>query len=159
FTIHWLGLRGIPHLPFSTEPLSDEPLVSVIIAAKNEEKEIKQTIQTIAKQNYTQLELIVVNDRSTDRTGELAEQAAASAHIPIYVVHIDELPNGWLGKNHALQIGFERAKGSYILFTDADVQFNPNAIRSASHYMYIHRLDHLTLAPYMKAPSFWLRGF
>lgn len=159
FAIHWRGIRSVPRLPIANEPLSEEPLVSVVIAAKNEEEAIAETIESIARQRYRNLELIVVNDRSSDRTGIIAEQKASALSFPARVIHIRALPAGWLGKNRALQTGFERANGSFVLFTDADVRFHPDTIRSAARYMIEREVDHLALAPKMEADGFWLRAF
>lgn len=161
FMIHWFGIKRIPRLPIVKDQFRDEPLISIIIAAKNEEQTIEQTVRTLLQQAYSGIQLIVVNDRSTDRTGQVLEELASSLkdQISFQVVHIQDLPEGWLGKNHALQTGFEYAKGSYILFTDADVRYHPYTIRSSVSFMKQHHVDHLTLAPYMRAEGFWLHGF
>ncbi|WP_170145279.1 glycosyltransferase [Ammoniphilus oxalaticus] len=161
FLIHWFGLKRLPRLPIVYRALRDEPFVSVIIAAKDEAPSIAQTMKRLLAQQYGKMELIVVNDRSTDQTGLIAEQTAAQATsgMAIKIIHIDHLPNGWLGKNNALQTGYKQARGDYLLFTDADARFHPDTIRSAISYTLDHQLDHLTLAPFMKARGFWLRGF
>lgn len=162
--MHFNGLRKVPRLPIVREPLVDEPLVSVIIAAKEEEAAIARTMRGILAQEYRNFELIVVNDRSEDATGERAEEVkremvARGCEIPIEVVHIRELPSGWLGKNHAIYQGYLRAKGDRLLFTDADVEYQPFALRSAVQFFQELQLDHLTVTPFMEAHGFWLRGF
>jgi len=156
--LHERGLRRVPRLPVVREPLEEEPLVSVILAAKDEEEAIGRTLETLAGQSYRNLEIIVVNDRSEDGTGEAAERFSRS-DSRVKVLHVERLPEGWLGKNHAMYTGYLEAKGSLLLFTDADVRFRPEAIRSAVAYLMRHRADHLSLIPYFETPTFWLKGF
>lgn len=164
----WLSLRGfrlLPPLPPSTGKRADTPLVSVIIAAKEEESSIAETVRHLLEQNYPRIEIIAVNDRSVDNTGRRLEELKRwseqrpSTNIPLKVVHVTKLPDGWLGKNHALYQGYLQAKGSYLLFTDADVLFHPSCIRDAVDYAEAQRADHVTLAPLMLARTFWLRAF
>lgn len=157
--VHAIGLRRVPKLPRISRPLDEEPLVSVIIAARNEEEAIGRTIDSLARQTYRRLEIIVVNDRSADRTGDIAEQRAGGAFPNIRVVHVETLPEGWLGKNHAMYTGYRHAAGNVLLFTDADVEFHPDAIRSAMGYMRRSGADHISLIPYFVTRSFRLRGF
>lgn len=94
----------------------DGPFVSIIVAAKDEERSIATTIKSILKQDYRNYELIVVNDRSGDRTGEIIENVKREAEkdgtlIPFTIIHITQLPQGWLGKNHALYQGYLHARG------------------------------------------------
>lgn len=169
---YWIAMsieskRGLPliqELPLTTK-LKDEPFVSIIVAAKEEEDSIEQTVQHLLAQDYDNMELIVINDRSNDQTGQKLEELKAwsanreKLNKRIQVIHITHLPEGWLGKNHALYQGYLQAKGKYLLFTDADVLYGKNTLSSAIHYMRSKHLDHLTLAPAMTANSFWLRSF
>jgi len=164
----WLSVRGfklLRPLPESPRTPADPPLVSVIIAAKEEEGSILDTVRHLLAQSYPRLEIIAVNDRSTDETGRRLEELKRwseqrpSTGIPLKVVHITSLPDGWLGKNHALYQGYLQARGTYLLFTDADVIFSPNCIRDAVGYAESRSVDHVTLAPLMYAKSFWLRAF
>lgn len=173
--VYWLtmlalalpGLKRIRLLPRSAKPAADSslPLVSVIIAAKEEEATIADTVRQILNQDYPRMEIIAVNDRSTDGTGRQLEQLKLwserrpDTRIPLRVVHVTTLPDGWLGKNNALYQGYLQARGSLLLFTDADVRFSRSAIRDAVAAMQAERADHLTLAPSITAPSYWLRAF
>ncbi|MBC7415738.1 MAG: glycosyltransferase, partial [Herminiimonas sp.] len=91
-----------------------------------------------------QLEVIVIDDRSTDATGAIIDRIA-TAHPALRVLHIDALPDGWLGKNHALHCGALVANGEFLIFTDADVVFAPEAIRRAMAYCQAQAVDHLAL--------------
>ncbi|MVP01980.1 glycosyltransferase [Paenibacillus lutrae] len=159
------GMKLLRELPPSG-PLSDPlPLVSVIIAAKEEESTIRDTVRHLLAQDYPRLELIVVNDRSQDATGSTLEelkkwsQTREEIRIPLRIIHITALPAGWLGKNHALYQGYLQARGQWLLFTDADIRFRPETVRDAIHYARLEQADHLTLTPTMTTRTFWLRSF
>ena len=95
------------------------PAVSIVVAARNEQRHIRNALQTLRQLDYPDFELVVVNDRSEDATGTiLAELAAETPRLS--VVEVRELPPGWLGKNHALWLGSQAARGELLLFTDAD---------------------------------------
>ena len=134
------------------------PRVSVVIPARNEERKIKEALQSVLRQDYPHLEFIVLNDRSNDRTGAiLAEMAAADARLRL--VNITELPAGWLGKNYALYQGAERATGELLLFTDADVVMDPSTLAKAVSYLKASHLDHLAVMPKIHLPSLIPRLF
>ena len=132
--------------------------MSIVIPARNEAKKIAEALQSVLKQDYPNLEFIVLNDRSTDNTATiLAGLAAKDARLR--VDNISELPAGWLGKNYALYRGAERASGDLLLFTDADVVMNPSAVSRAVHYLRTNRLDHLAVMPAVRMPTLALRLF
>ncbi|WP_405081925.1 glycosyltransferase [Paenibacillus chitinolyticus] len=162
---HLRGARLFRELP-PAGPLPDPPpLVSVIIAAKEEETTIRDTVRHLLAQTYPRLELIVVNDRSQDGTGRTLDELKrwseerGDIHIPMRVIHVTRLPGGWLGKNHALYQGYRQARGPWLLFTDADIRFHPDTVREAVGFALSEHADHLTLTPRMTAPAFWLRSF
>ncbi|WP_426451430.1 glycosyltransferase [Paenibacillus sp. S-38] len=144
---------------------SEAPLVSVIIAAKEEESSITETVRHLLSQNYPRLEIIAVNDRSRDATGRKLDElrrwseSKADITVPLRVIHITTLPQGWLGKNHALYQGYLQARGKLLLFTDADVRFHPDTVADAVRYLQEEQADHLTLAPDMMVKGIWLKGF
>ncbi|WP_286229071.1 glycosyltransferase [Neobacillus mesonae] len=152
-----LGLRNLEALE-KEKDLETGPLLSVITAARNEEKQIKASILSQLRQTYQNVEWILVNDRSTDQTGAIMDELA-ELDARISVIHIETLPEGWLGKNHALYTGALEASGKWLLFTDADVKYEPQAFTKALHYFERHQLDHLTAAPNLNAKSFWLKTF
>ena len=121
------------------------PLVSVIVAARNEERGIEAGVRSLLALAYPSLEVIIVNDRSTDGTAAILERVRQS-DPRLVVVTVDGLPPGWLGKNHALAMG-AAARGDILLFTDADVVFEPSTIGRAVRFMEDERLDHLAALP------------
>ena len=151
------GLRQLDSL--EGEPnLENGPVLSVIVAARNEEKQIKASILSQLAQTYQQVEWILVNDRSTDLTGQMMDELKME-DPRVKVVQIHDLPEGWLGKNHALYTGAEFATGNWLLFTDADIKYEREAFAKALHYFERHRLDFLTAAPNLNAHGFWLKSF
>jgi glycosyltransferase involved in cell wall biosynthesis len=143
------SIRALRDLPPLTGPL---PRVSIIIPARNEERNLEEALRSILALDYDNLEIDVVDDRSTDRTGEILDRMAA-ADPRLRIVHVRELPPGWLGKNHALWLGAAKATGEFLLFTDADVVMDPSALRRAVGAMAADHLDHLTAAPEIERPS------
>lgn len=128
------------------------PKLSVVVAALNEEATIEPALRSLAACTYPNLEIIVINDRSTDRTGEIID-AVAREHPAIRPLHIQELPAGWLGKVHALHRGTQAASGEWLLYTDADVHFEPGALEQAIRFSLSERLDHLAALPYLRAAT------
>lgn len=147
-------IRGFASLPnLGDYPArTTGPLVSVVFAAKDEGPNIEQALGSMLAQSYEQIEFIAVNDRSTDDTGEVLDRMVARDER-IRVVHVTELPSNWLGKNHALHKGAAMAKGEYLLFTDADIVFDRDAIARGVPFMEAKKIDHLTLGPELDTPS------
>lgn len=137
------------------------PFVSIIVAARNEEQAIERTIRLLLAQRYPSYEVIAVNDRSEDRTGDILDalKLLAAGSVAYTPLHLKEVPQGWLGKNHALFRGYQLAKGQLILFTDADVAFHEDTIAAAVAAFTADEADHLTAAPRMTARTFLLRAF
>jgi len=206
-----LGMRRVANIArpeWDRRPASPngEPRVSIIVPARNEEESIRQTLVQLLALDYSNYEIIAVNDRSADRTGqimdEVAEGSAASAakavgierlnrsgeplrhpkaraspetdlledtDVKLYgeahrsvrstrllkVIHISELPSGWLGKTHAMWMAGQQASGDWLLFTDADVLFKPDSLRRAVAYAQAESTDHVVLFPrmIMKGPG------
>jgi glycosyltransferase involved in cell wall biosynthesis len=150
---------GMPSVANITNPewnlnpvaASGNPLVSIIVPARNEEKDIEQSLTRLLALDYDNYEVIAVNDRSADRTGEIMESIAArpAVHDRLRVIHHRELPSGWLGKTHAMWTATNEARGDWLLFTDADVQFKPDALRRALAYAEAERADHVVVFPQM----------
>jgi glycosyltransferase involved in cell wall biosynthesis len=147
---------GIPKIADISQPQWDRqpaihPRVSIIVPACNEEETIEQGLSLLLALDYDNHEVIVVDDRSTDRTGEIIERVAASpaAHGCLKVIHVTELPPGWLGKTHAMWSAGQQATGDWLLFTDADVLFKPDVLRRALAYAQAERADHVVVFPRM----------
>ncbi|MDP2136802.1 MAG: glycosyltransferase family 2 protein [Candidatus Didemnitutus sp.] len=138
--LHRLGGRP------PASPPSPWPRVSLVFAARNEGATIGAAVPTMLALDYPDLEVIAVNDRSEDDTGEQLD-ALATSEPRLHVEHVPTLPPGWLGKNHALHHGANRATGTWILFTDADIHFRPDALRLAIAHAEAQRLDHLSAVP------------
>jgi glycosyltransferase involved in cell wall biosynthesis len=128
---------------------SGNPRVSIIVPARNEENDIKRSLARLLALDYDNYEVIAVNDRSTDRTGEIMEEVLGSGQGRLRVIHHRNLPAGWLGKTHAMWTATNQAKGDWLLFTDADVLFKPDSLRRALTYAETERADHLVLFPQM----------
>lgn len=142
-------------LPGLTGPA---PLVSLITAARNEERNVEAAARSLLAQTYPALEIIAVEDRSTDRTGPILD-ALSAGESRLRVVHVRELPPGWLGKNHALSVGAAAARGEWLLFADADVIMAPDAISRAVAYAVRGGLDHVTILPDTLMPGLLLKAF
>jgi len=122
------------------------PMLSVIIAARNEGKTLSHALDTLIQQSYPQLEIIIVNDRSSDNTAAIIDEYAAR-DPRIHPIHISTLADEWLGKTHALHFASQQARGEWFLFTDADVHHSTRLWASAIHYAQEQQLDHLALLP------------
>lgn len=134
------------------------PRVSIIIPARNEEKNIQEALESVLDQDYENLEIAVIDDRSTDQTAAILDRMA-QADPRLHLVHVTDLPRGWLGKNHALYLGAQQATGDLLLFTDADVVMQPSTVSRAVGYMVEHQLDHVTLASEVRMPGTLLGMF
>lgn len=151
-----LSLRRLHEVP--PVPDAEAPPASVVIAARNEERNVEQALASVLAQRYGPLEVVVVDDRSTDATGAILDRMAAE-NPRLRVVHVAELPPGWLGKNHALHVGAGVARGEYLLFTDADVVMEPDTLARAVGFMRETGIDHVAAGPRVDLPSLPLRVF
>jgi glycosyltransferase involved in cell wall biosynthesis len=149
------GASRLPWLKdFATCSDSDCPRISLIFAARDEQEKLPTALATLAAIDYPNLEIIAVDDRSKDATCKILDDFAA--HCPrLRVVHVAALPPLWLGKPHALQNGYEQSTGDWLLFTDADVQFQPDVLRRVATLLRDRGLDHLTLLGDVERSGFW----
>jgi cellulose synthase/poly-beta-1,6-N-acetylglucosamine synthase-like glycosyltransferase len=150
------ALRGIPTVPDLTHPdaalldlgASEGPDVTVVVPACNEEQSIEATLRSLLASTGVRLQIVAVDDRSTDRTGErmdaVVAQALSGPHT-LEIIHNRELPLGWIGKPHALALGAERARAPWLLFTDGDMKFHPRALALGLGYAARERADHVVL--------------
>lgn len=143
------NVRGVPMLEEVDAPDPPRwPTVSLVIAACNEESTIEGALKTLLALDYPALQIIVVNDRSTDRTGAILERMREE-NGRMEIVRIETLPEGWLGKLHALYRGDQAASGDYVLYADADIHFSPDCLRRAVAWAEHDGLDHLSVIPRM----------
>ncbi len=158
-TVEWLHDARV-------DSSSDLPPVSIVVAARNEEKNIAEGLTSLLNLNYPNKKIIVVNDRSTDGTGEVLEKLK-TIHPELNVTTITGLPEGWLGKNFAQYCGAMQAvlpacagaTNDFILFTDADIVMDRDVLRRAVPFMLENNVDHLAIGPKAVMPGFWLNLF
>jgi len=155
------GLRGIRRLddlnridPASLPDLEPgtEPHLSVVVPARNEAAAVGAALRSLVASDGIRLEILAVDDRSTDETGAIMDAVAiegtsVGVRHSLQVQHIHELPQGWLGKPHAMVQAVQRASAPWLLFTDGDVLFAPHTLALALRLALARRADHLVLAP------------
>jgi glycosyltransferase involved in cell wall biosynthesis len=138
------------------EPPDQYPSVAVVVPARDE----GEAVRSVLSQDYPgRLEVVAVDDRSTDGTGAVLAGLASERPEVMKVIRVQELPDGWLGKNHALYVGAAESGGDWLLFTDADVRFAPDCLEGALRYAMSEDLDHLTLAPEIVSRGVALKSF
>ncbi len=155
--------RGVRTLADISQPEWDRnpalavanPKVAIIVPARNEEGSIAQALRRLLALDYGNYQVIAINDRSTDRTGEIMDSVVSEAQVRLKIVHIRELPPGWMGKAHAMWTAAKQTDADWLLFTDADVMFRPDCLRRAIAYAEAERADHVVLLPrvIMKRPG------
>ncbi len=157
--LRWLRrLPALEHLNAGDASSARDPIhCSVVVAARDEEARIEQTVRRLLAQRGIELELIVVDDRSTDRTGEILARLAQQ-DSRLKVVRVDALPEGWLGKCHACHVGASAAKGEWILFTDADCWSKPGVLLRAVCMAEREGVEHVTVTSGLAAKSPGLRA-
>lgn len=133
---------------------ADCPRISVLFAARDEQEKLPGALATLVAVDYPGLEIVAVDDRSTDATPQILDDFAKQ-HPQLRVVHVRELPPRWLGKPHALQKAYEASSGDWLVFTDADVKFQPDALRRAAALAREQGLDHLSLLGDVERSGFW----
>jgi glycosyltransferase involved in cell wall biosynthesis len=149
------GAARLPRLKDFPQAADEQcPRLSLIFAARDEEMKLPAALRTLVAIDYPQLEIIAVDDRSTDSTSQVLD-AFAAAHPQLKVVRVRKLPSGWLGKPHALYRAYEVSTGAWLVFTDADVEFQCDSLRRAVSLVAARGLDHLTLLADVKRCGFW----
>ena len=150
FLFRWVQglycLRWAQRLPLLRQPLAHRPRVSVVIAARDEEARVEQTLRHILVQEHIDVEVIPVSDRGRDRTDCILEQLAFE-DCRVHPKRVDVLPERWLGKCYACHVGATSATGDWILFTDADCWLKPDVIARAIAIAQREGVDHIALTP------------
>jgi glycosyltransferase involved in cell wall biosynthesis len=137
--------------------LTSLPPLTVLVAAKDEEANIERCVRGLLAQDYSRLQVIAINDRSSDQTGVILDQLAA-ADPRLLALHVRELASGWFGKNHAMHLGVQHATGEYLCFTDADCTFDSTRLlSSAMRFALTEKSDLLSVLPRLEAGTFWER--
>jgi chlorobactene glucosyltransferase len=150
-----VNLAAVPRLRAGGEGIGDAPSVSVIIPARDEQRTIERTVRALLTQTWPALQIVVVNDRSTDGTGAILSRLAAD-DPRLTVLHSEEdPPAGWLGKPWALHQGSLRATGELLLFVDADVIYHPEAVAAAVTHLQERDVPMLSLFPRFEMHGFW----
>ena len=148
--------REMPRLdpaPLGETPAPELPRVSVVVAARDEELDLPATLDDLLAQDYPNLEILVVEDHSVDRTGSVIDARAPRVRR----VNPPPLPDGWVGKSWACWNGAAAATGTWILFLDADVRTHPSAVRTMVEWALREHADLATIAPRVEMGSFWER--
>lgn len=156
------GVRTVPVLrdAGSTRRRGGCPSVSVVVPVRDEERSVGEGLGSVLAQDYPgNLEVIAVDDRSTDGTTTILKGLERDHPGRLRVIRVEELPEDWLGKNHALHAGAAEARGEWLLLTDADVRLSPTCLSRAVDYAISNGLDHLTLPPEIVARGALLKGF
>lgn len=148
-------IRGLPLVPDLCDPQWDSlpdgmPSLTVIVPARQEAADIGATLRSLLAQDYPNLQIIAVDDRSTDETGAIIDRIAQQHPQHLRAIHVTELPAGWLGKTHAMALAARQGESDWILFTDADITFAPDALRRALVLATATGADHLVAVPTMQ---------
>jgi chlorobactene glucosyltransferase len=148
-------MRALP--PKDSNITTIGPIVSIIVPARNEERNIERCVSSLLDQDYEQFEVIAVDDGSTDATAHILDELAQThpnGHR-LWVLRLRDLPDGWAGKPHALHRGVQEAQGDWLLFTDADTWHEPNALRSTITQAIQENADLFTIGSEQELPGFW----
>ncbi|MBN2073095.1 MAG: glycosyltransferase [Actinobacteria bacterium] len=146
FIINNVVFKNILNFRLDPEYIKNSPLVSILIPARNEEKNIKRCINSLLKQDYNNLEILVLDDNSTDRTAQEVLKISAK-DMRVRLVSGKPLPTGWMGKSYACHQLSRQADGDYLVFTDADTLHGSSSISSSLAALLKNRLDALSVFP------------
>lgn len=140
-------------VPKCTIPNSQLPRISVIVPVRNEEGKVARCLESLAKQDYPDFEIVVIDDHSTDSSGRIIAEIAAR-YPKITVIEGRESRPGWLGKCNALDHGTPHAKGEWLVFSDADTYHHPNSLRDAVGAAITYQVDMISFMPVQELYSF-----
>ena len=146
-----------PRLEFIENVEKKFPKVSIILPARNEEKHIRHCIDSLLKQDYSDFEIILVNDESTDKTLEIMKEFEKSCPIKIKVVNVTHRDENWIGKNWACYQGYLKSNGTLLLFTDADSFHSEKTMSLAVQNIIHNRLDAITVMPMLLCHDFFTK--
>ena len=153
--VYWLHNQyHLDIVVIPTPPPAHAPLISVCVPARNEERNIQTCMEAILAQDYPNFEVIVLEDRSTDRTSEILRSIVAQNN-KLKVIHGSDLPNGWAGKPHALFQASAAARGDWLCFVDADTFLSPTTLSSCYSKAVETQADMFTIMTFQIMGSFW----
>ncbi len=132
------------------DTISSRPVVSVIVPARNEEACLGACLESLVAQTGANLEIMVVDDASTDRTRQIAQ-----SFVGVHVIDAGPLPPGWTGKNNAMAAGAKQARGEWLLFTDADTVHRSGSLARALAEAQQHDAALLSYSPEQEVHGFW----
>jgi hypothetical protein len=148
------GMRLVPDLRLLVADDRQEwPRVSIVVPACDEEQAVEGALRSLLAQSYPSVQVVAVDDRSSDRTGAIMDGLAAE-DARLSVVHVDALPEGWLGKLNALHRGVARCDGEWLLFADADAHLGPRTLKKCISYADAHGVDFLSVVPHIGSAGF-----
>ena len=151
------SIKNVPKLiPIANPHNIKHPMVSIILPCRNEEKYIGKCLDSLLVQDYPNYEIVVINDSSSDKTGDIIKRYSL-IHNKIIYVDAQPKPEGWTGKNWACYQGYLQAKGDLFLFTDADSIHAAPTMSLAINYLLSKKLDSLTVIPKIVANDFWTK--
>jgi cellulose synthase/poly-beta-1,6-N-acetylglucosamine synthase-like glycosyltransferase len=152
-----IALRMLPRIPdlrdekFATPlGLAQTPMISVIVPARNEEQDVEAGLRSLLALESVAIEIIAVDDRSSDSTGSIMDRMAIEASASgktLRVLHVSELPAGWMGKTHAMALAARQATAPWLLFTDADIFFAKDTLARAINFAEAEQADHVVIFP------------
>ena len=156
-------LPGIPDVlsPQYAQPQAEPPRLTIVVPAKNEAADIEATLRDLMALEGVSAEIFAVDDRSTDDTGAIMDRVAAEAAAQgrkVTVLHIAELPAGWMGKTHAMAVAARKATAPWLLFTDGDIRFAKDTLLRAINFAESEHADHVVIFPTLVLKSFGERA-
>src|SRR5215213_2509342 len=155
FIVYWLHNQyHLDIIVTPTPPPTNTPLISVCVPARNEERNIRACVEAILAQDYPNFEVIVLEDRSTDMTGEILRSLAAQ-NDELKVISGSDLPKGWAGKPHALFQASAATHGEWLCFVDADTFLSPATLSSCYAKAVETHADMFTIMTFQILGSFW----
>ena len=153
---NWYNAKDVEVISAAMEfPLSDHPKVSILIPARNEADILQSSLPRFLAQDYDNYEVILVDDDSTDDTKHVARRLLSQYPDRLRMLRVEHLPPGWVGKCHALQVGFQQAQGEWILATDADILFHPKALRAGLWIARRQQAELVSIFSFVECVSFW----
>jgi len=146
-----MRVTALRHLPIDSR--AEWPRVSIVVPACDEEAGVEAALRSLLTQRYPNVQVVAVDDRSSDGTGTIMDRLARE-DARLSAVHVETLPEGWLGKLNALHRGVEQSDGEWLLFADADAHLGPDTLRKCISHADAERIDFLSVVPHIASAGF-----